>query len=525
MDNPNVESPLIYVPDIHFGKNIYQTPLAQKYCNFLVKREKKKIKPSDLIGVATPAGILSLVHYNDDYLHLDDFQTSIVNTTSRFVAVAKTRQIGWSRVCIAGRSVAMSLLYKGHQSIITSYNLNEVKEKIEEAKKIIDGLPARIRPKINDHSMMIKFADGGKILSLFSARGYTKADVYADEITYHKSQSQTFKDCIPVIGRHPWNKFFVGATPMGKEDIFYDMFGGNLKKFRHFERHIIFWWDSTFYCNNVPEARLYAHSMTTKQRVEKYGTDFLKDLYISFPEEDFQQEYEVCFNDEKVSFFSYDLIQSRMLWFDEYDQEHLAVNLEDIAEWNEGILYAGFDVGRTKNTSELYVFDLRDYDKDGSKKEKLIQVFHKSFDKTRFKEQEEFLRNFVLMYHSSLGRLQIDRNQIGMYLAENLETEFPNLVVGVNLSNTSKEKMANVAKMCMSEKIIELIPDRETIAHCHSVKQTVTTGGLTKYDTDKNEKHHADRFWAIALACDGAKMQRYAMPSMGFATEDREEEE
>jgi hypothetical protein len=38
------------------------------------------------------------------------------------------------------------------------------------------------------------------------------------------------------------------------------------------------------------------------------------------------------------------------------------------------------------------------------------------------------------------------------------------------------------------------------IAQIHSIKKTPTEAGYTRFDTEKNERHHADKFWALALA-------------------------
>jgi hypothetical protein len=37
-------------------------------------------------------------------------------------------------------------------------------------------------------------------------------------------------------------------------------------------------------------------------------------------------------------------------------------------------------------------------------------------------------------------------------------------------------------------------------AQIHSIKKTPTEGGQARFDTEKNERHQADKFWALALA-------------------------
>lgn len=59
-------------------------------------------------------------------------------------------------------------------------------------------------------------------------------------------------------------------------------------------------------------------------------------------------EYELSFNDESQTFFPYDLIfaccQDDL---DTYD------TIDSLLKKTDGDLFAGFDVGRTRNTSEL----------------------------------------------------------------------------------------------------------------------------------------------------------------------------
>ena len=46
--------------------------------------------------------------------------------------------------------------------------------------------------------------------------------------------------------------------------------------------------------------------------------------------------------------------------------------------------------------------------------------------------------------------------------------------------------------------------DRDLAYQIHSIKRTVSASRNLIFDTDRNEKHHADAFWAWALALAGA---------------------
>jgi len=42
--------------------------------------------------------------------------------------------------------------------------------------------------------------------------------------------------------------------------------------------------------------------------------------------------------------------------------------------------------------------------------------------------------------------------------------------------------------------------DRDLAYQIHSIKKIVTAAKNNVFDTERNEKHHADKFWAWALA-------------------------
>ncbi len=97
-------------------------------------------------------------------------------------------------------------------------------------------------------------------------------------------------------------------------------------------------------------------------------------------------------------------------------------------------------------------------------------------------------------------KLFIDRNGLGMNLAEKLGKAFPYKAEGVLFSNASKALWATNAKMLISQHKTPLPTDRELAYQINSIKRIVTASKNLVFDTNKTEKHHADKFWAWALA-------------------------
>ena len=100
-----------------------------------------------------------------------------------------------------------------------------------------------------------------------------------------------------------------------------------------------------------------------------------------------------------------------------------------------------------------------------------------------------------------MARLSIDKSGIGMNLAENLARDYPQ-VVPEAFTNDSKERWATDLKILFQRKDIALPRDRELVGQIHSIKRRVLASGKVSFDAERTTRGgHADRFWAIALAC------------------------
>ena len=87
-----------------------------------------------------------------------------------------------------------------------------------------------------------------------------------------------------------------------------------------------------------------------------------------------------------------------------------------------------------------------------------------------------------------------------MNLAENLRSEFRSRCEGVSLVGQIKETLAVDLHIIFENEEIQLPRNRELTSQIHSIKKSSTDAGYSRYDTEKNERHHADKFWALALA-------------------------
>jgi len=87
-----------------------------------------------------------------------------------------------------------------------------------------------------------------------------------------------------------------------------------------------------------------------------------------------------------------------------------------------------------------------------------------------------------------------------MNLAENLGRDFPQ-VVGENFTNEAKERWATDFKILLQRRDVTMPRDRELVGQIHAIKRRVLPSGKVSFDAERNARGHADKFWAVALAC------------------------
>jgi phage FluMu gp28-like protein len=432
---------------------------------------------------------------------LASYQLAHLRDRSKFRAREKARGVGFSFVC-AAEALAKAHLRKDYTAIFVSINLEEAVEKIRYANQLYESMPLKWRKKkVVDNRTSVEFVDStgryrARLIShpCKDPRGKHKADVFLDEFAhYGHKQRPIYVAAVPIVSRGG-GQLTIGSTPLAVGDLFHEIMSQERKKYPMFTRQSIPWWRCRDLCRDVRAAEREAADMDTTDRVERFARPALVDIFRSLDVADFQQEYELAFLDESQTYFPYELIFSCVA-----DELAPCEGIEKLLKATTDDLFAGFDVGRTRNTSELVVLE--------RKPKRLIYRYGRSFDRSRFQEQEAFLQKMIKR-SKRFKRLCIDRHGIGMNLAENLRSEFRSRVEGVALVGQVKETLAVDLHIVFENEEVSIPRDRELMSQIHSIKKTATDAGYSRYDTEKNEKHHADRFWALALAVHAAGIAR-----------------
>jgi phage FluMu gp28-like protein len=435
----------------------------------------------------------------------ETFQLEHLNNPSLLAIEQKARQVGWSWMA-AAESVATAILYKRTPHIFVSINQEEASEKIRYAKAVIEALDKEVRPRklIIDNTFEIELSNGSRLIShpCRPPRGKSRAHVYLDEFAHYPNDRKIYQAALPILSKG--GKIRIGSSPLGARGMFWEIYSEALRKYPGYVRVTIPWWVTISMSTDPDTATLEAPGMTTDERVYRFGTDRLIQLYENMPLEDFQQEYECEWLDETISWIDWELIKRNQvlaaeekLWFRKakgVDAGLMAIN--DVAEQVkrghiEQTFVGGMDIGRTRDTTEIILLG------DSRATNALPYRLHISLDRIEFDDQKAVVSK--LLSTLPVTAFLIDRNGIGMDIAEKISASFPQ-AQGAGFTNATKELWAVEAKLRAQRAEVPIPLDRELAYQIHSIRRKITAAKNNQYDTEGNEKHHADMFWAWALA-------------------------
>lgn len=432
-----------------------------------------------------------------------DFQVAHLNNDSQLSIDLKSRQVGWSWTAGAG-AVADAVLDKRSTHLFVSVNLDEAKEKVRYARHVIEGLRKEVRPRLlTDNATELEFDNGSRLIShpCRPVRGKAKAVVYLDEFAHYPKDREIYSSAIPVTTRG--GRLLIGSSPLGAGGQFWEIFEQKIQAYPGFRRGIIPWWAIPALCKDLGEARKLAPYMPTAERVMLFGLPRLVGIFENMPLDDFQQEYECAWVDEAVAWISWEEIKRNQVdaqagnhWFRQaktVDDAMAAIEetAQAIREGKvEGVLAGGMDVGRKRNLSEIGFVG------KGTTEEMPLRLAI-SLANCEFDDQKAVVLKALEVL--PVTKLLIDQNGLGMQLAEDVERA-SGKAEGVDFTNATKELWAVELKVRMQRGKVPIPLERDLSYQIHSIKKKYTAAKNATFDTAANEAHHADKFWALALA-------------------------
>jgi phage FluMu gp28-like protein len=447
----------------------------------------------------------------DPNANWESYQVQFLNNTDILTCDNKSRQVGWSFIA-AAEAVADSVLVPRATNIFVSVTQVEAAEKVRYANYCIDALDKEVRPeKLIDNRTEVELANGSRIIShpCRPPRGKARARVYLDEIAHYPRDEEIYTAAVPIITRG--GVIRMGSSPLGASGKFWEIYTQSLQPYPGYTRMAIPWWIVAHLCSDLKRAAKDAPLMPTRDRVAEFGTDRLIHIFENMALEDFQQEYECDWTDESVAWITWEEIKRNqidasldLLWHelvevDESNVEYAYDAIESVAGAVqrgdvEPVLSGGMDIGRKKNLSELILLGTDDTGVEP------IYPYRLGLSLDRLEFREQFSIVAKVLDTLPVDRFLVDDMGLGMQLAEDLETRYPTVVEGLHFTNDNKADMAVETKLRFQQSRSPIPLDRNLGYQIHSIKRRVTAGKRLVYDTEANEKHHADKFWALALA-------------------------
>ena len=400
------------------------------------------------------------------------FQRNWLADKSRFKIGKMSRQIGKS--FSVGLEAVDDAVETGDDWVLLSAGERQSKELMHKVKMHCEAYTIAASDIQQDEYIVgrakyamlhIELPNGARIIGLpanpDTARGFT-ANVILDEFGIHKNSKEIWAAMFPTVTRG--YKVRVVSTPKGLGNRFHSLFTGDNDWSKHF----------------VDIYQAVADGVPVNIEELKKAIDD-PDLWA--------QEYECKFIDQSSVLLNYDIITACQddsvapeIKYEDFDINSLALE-------PKGPVYGGVDIGRKRDLT-VFEFD-----------ELLGDVFWTRLivvlAKVKFREQEKLLAD--LIEKLNVTRCCIDSTGMGMQLGENTVDRFPGRAEAVEFSNKVKGDLAIRTLRIFEDRRTRIPISRVYRDDLHAVKKMVTAAGNIRYDSERTDEGHSDRFWAKSL--------------------------
>lgn len=397
------------------------------------------------------------------------FQKADVESNARF------RWSCWARQ--TGKSFTKSLrriirgIKRRRNQIFLSASERQSKELMQKARMHCQAL--EIATAYNNNPILkgtkynqleIELPNGVRIIGLpanpETVRGFT-GDVFLDEFAMHANDRDIWAAIFPTLLRGN-GELDVASTPKGKNNVFYD-----LSQNDKFEKSVV----------TLDDAIAQGLQIDADEIRQSMGDE---DLY--------RQEFNCEFLDESTAFLTHDMITNC--------QDPSLDKTPDLSTLNQyENLYAGIDVGRKRDLTVIWIIQ-----REGD--HLTTRAVYERQNET-FQNQLDLITS--ILENKNIKRLAIDAGGIGMQLAESLVDKVgAHRAQPVTFTNTIKNELATRLRIHFENQTIRIPVDTDIRNDFHSLRRTITTTGLARFDAQRSATGHADRFWAAALAVNAA---------------------
>ncbi len=205
-------------------------------------------------------------------------------------------------------------------------------------------------------------------------------------------------------------------------------------------------------------------------------------------EETWLQEYGCQFLSDAANYIPIELILTCV-----NEEATAELDAEDLGALQGKELYLGVDIGRKRDLTIAWLFE-----KLGGVLWSRALLVMKA---VTFDEQEKAIFSLLDL---GVRRAGIDASGLGMMLAEHAVQKYGAVVEAMTFTAQVKERLAPMVKQAFEERTVRIPDSREVRADLNSVKRYVTPSGNVRFDAERTDKGHADRFWALAEVINAA---------------------
>jgi len=336
-----------------------------------------------------------------------------------------------------------------------------------------------IDSKYDIKAFVIEFANGTRINALrsnpkaFRSKG---GKVVLDEFAWHDDQDALWGAASPAV---TWGfPLSVLSTHNGKGSMFYRILEEQRQMIARGEKA-----DFTIHKTDIFEAvaQGLVDKILKRPATEEERQEFLdRCRRRSIDEYHWQQEYCCIPVDEATAFLTYDLIATI--------EEPTA---GDPTLYGGGPVYVGVDIARRRDLFVIWALE-----KVGDVRwAREVVILRGATFAAQDAELDRVMRAYnvrrVCMDQTGMGEKPVEDAKIrhGAYKVE-----------GVLMTSVVKQDLAFGLKRSIEDRLLRIPKDAAIRDDFHAVRKVTTVAGNIRFDAERTEEGHADRFWAAALA-------------------------
>ncbi len=447
-------------------------------------------RPAEVAPTSRLLPALTLLPYQRRWLE-DDAPLKIV---------VKARQIGYSFAatlravfeCLK-RKTTWIFLSKGERQ--SRLLMEKVQEHIRSCGIVAQASESSFFEGTMMKQLEVRFANGSVIYGLpanpDTARGYT-GNVTLDEFAFHQDAAKVYSALYPTITRG--FSLEVISTPNGQQGKFYELSkqAGLTEEIQSRGAGQNFTWSG----HRVSIEDAVAEGLEINIDGLRAGCD---------DEETWLQEYCCVFLSDAENYIPMELIIACQS--EQATTDWTATLNSEFRIMNSGDLYLGVDIGRKRDLTVAWLFEKLG---DVLWSRALVAMKGQTFD-----AQERAICDLIetaglddgrgtARRAPTVRRCCVDQSGLGMMLAERLEKKYGAVIEPVQFTAQVKEKLAPMVKQRFEERLIRIPESREIRADLNAVKRYLSPVGNIRFDAERTDHGHADRFWALALAVNAA---------------------